>query len=133
MSFTVSTSPSEDATTIRTLATAHVLQVFNERDEEARTAAIQHTYTEGIIWYELDDLVVGQAALNKRAAELFGKRPDFGFQILGDIVVAQNLGMLKWTWGPPEAPDLMEGVDVILVEGGKVKALWTALTKRPAA
>jgi len=42
------------------------------------------------------------------------------------------MGTLKWWFGPPEKPDLVQGIDVIIVEGGKIKFLWTALEKVPA-
>jgi len=51
----------------------------------------------------------------------------------GAEIVTQNLGTLSWVFGPPGQPDLVKGTDFILVEGGKVKALWTALTKVPGS
>ena len=131
MSFTVSTSPSEDAQTIRNLLQANLLAVFNERDATARLAAIKTTYTDDIVWYEDDRVNVGHAVLDARAAELLAESPEFVFQPDGSEVVARNLGVLNWQFGPTGTPDLIKGTDVILVEGGKVKALWTAVTKVP--
>lgn len=133
MSFTVSSAPNEDPVTIRTLLHANLLSVFNERDETARRAAVQSTYAEDIVWYESDGNVIkGHDTLNKRAEELLAENPGFAFKPEGEMVVSQNLGILSWTFGPPGEPDLVKGTDVIIVQDGKVKALWTAVTKVPA-
>lgn len=133
MSFTVSSTPNEDPATIRALLHANLLSVFNERDEASRKAAVQSTYAEDIVWYESDiNVIVGHDTLNKRAEELLAESPGFAFKPEGEMIVSQNLGILSWMFGPPEEPDLAKGTDVIIVQDGKVKALWTAVTKSPA-
>lgn len=132
MSFTVSTTPQEDPAVVRALLDANLLSVFGERNDETRKAAVERTYTDGVTWYETDGAVlIGHDALDKRAAELLASSPSFVFAADGDKVVTQNLGVLSWMFGPPEAPDLVKGTDYIIVEGGKIKALWTAVTKAP--
>lgn len=133
MSFTISSVPNEDSTKIRALLHALLLLVFNERDETARKAAVQSTYAEDIVWYESDGAVMkGHDALNKRAEELLAESPGFVFKPEGEMIVSQNLGILSWMFGPLGEPDLVKGTDVIIVQDGKVKALWTAVTKAPA-
>ena len=132
MSFTVSITPQEDPAVVRALLETNLLSVFGERDDAARKAAIEQTYTGNVIWYETDGAVLnGHEALDKRAAELLASSPGFVFAVDGDKLVAQNLGALNWKFGPPEVPDLVKGTDFIIVEGGKIKALWTAITKFP--
>lgn len=132
MSFTVSSAPNEDPGKIRVLLNANLLSVFNERDETARKAAVQSTYAEDIVWYESNgNVITGRDTLNKRAEELLAESPGFAFKPEGEMIASQNLGILGWTFGPPEEPDLAKGTDVIIVEDGKVKALWTAVTKAP--
>lgn len=133
MSFTISTSPQEETSVVRALLDTNLLFVFGERDHATRKAAIERTYTEDVAWYETDGAVLtGHDALDKRAAELLASSPGFVFTADGDKIVAQNLGMLGWNFGPPEVPDLVKGTDFIIVEDGKIKALWTAITKVPA-
>jgi len=132
MSFTVSATPQEDPAVVRTLLDKNLLAVFGERDDPTRKAAIEETYTSNVVWYETDGAVLnGHDALDKKAAELLASSPGFIFSVDGDKIVTQNLGALGWKFGPPEAPDLVKGTDFIIVEGGKIKALWTAITKVP--
>jgi hypothetical protein len=66
-------------------------------------------------------------ALNARASELQTQSPGFKFCADGIMSVSQNMGILRWYYGPEDKPDIVRGTDVIIVEGGKVKALWTAI------
>ena len=133
MSFTVSSAPNEDPVRNRALLHANLISVFNERDETARKAAVQSTYWEDVVWCESDITVIkGLEALDKRAEELLAESPGFAFKPEGEMIVSQNLGILGWTFGPPAQPDLVKGTDVIIVQDGKMKALWTAVTKVPA-
>ncbi|KAK0752868.1 hypothetical protein B0T18DRAFT_395539 [Schizothecium vesticola] len=133
MSFTVSTAPHTDRSVVRALLDANLIAVFGERDDAKRKSAIERTYTENVTWYEQDGAVIsGHDALDKRAAELLASSPHFVFAADGDKIVTQNMGALAWRFGSPEAPDLVKGMDFIIVEGDKIQALWTAVTKVPA-
>ena len=131
MSLKISTAPSEEQSTIRALLSANLFAVFDERDASKRATAVQDTYAEDIIWYEPDGTFQGRAALNARASELQTQSPGFKFRADGIMSVSQNMGMLRWHYGPEDKPDMVEGTDVIIVEGGKVKALWTAIDNAP--
>jgi len=88
-----------------------------------RTTAVQDTYAEDIIWYESDNIIQGRAVLNARASEL---------QTQSIMSVSQNnIGVLRWYYGPEDKPDMVRGTDVIIVEGGKIKALWTSIDNAP--
>ena len=127
MSLKISTTPSEEESTIRALLSANLFRVFDERDASKRAAAVQDTYAGDIIWYEPDGIIQGRAALNARASELQTQSPGFKFRADGIMSVSQNIGVLRWYCGPEDKPDTVQGTDVIIVEGGKVKALWTSI------
>ncbi|KAI9774449.1 MAG: hypothetical protein M1839_001732 [Geoglossum umbratile] len=132
MSLKISTAPSEDEFTIRALLSVNLFNVFNERDESKRSATVQTAYADDIIWYESpDNIIQGRVALNDRASELQTKYPDFKFSTDGITSVSHNIGVLRWHYGPEDKPDLIGGTDVIIVEGGKIKALWTTLDSVP--
>lgn len=131
MSLKISTAPSEEASAVRALLYANLLKVFNERDASKRATAVQDTYAEDVIWYEPDAVIEGRAALNARAAELQAKSPGFNFSADGVMSVSQNVGVLRFCFGPDDKPDLVRGTDVMIVEGGKVKALWTCVDSAP--
>jgi hypothetical protein len=131
MSLKISTTPSEEESTIRALLSANLLGVFDERDAPKRATAVDDTYAEDIIWYEPDGVIQGRAALNARASELQTQSPGFKFRANGIMSVNQNMGVLRWYFGPEDKPDMIRGTDVIIVEGGKVKALWTTIDNAP--
>ena len=131
MSLKISITPSEEASTIRALLFANLLKVFDERDASKRAATVEDTYTEDVIWYEPDRVIQGRAALNARASELQTQFPGFNFRADGIMSVSQNVGVLRWHFGPEDKPDMLRGTDVMIVEGGKVKALWTTADKAP--
>src|SRR4051812_19337207 len=112
MSFTVSTAPQADPSVVRALLETNLISVFGERDDATRKSAVERTYTENVTWYEQDGTVLsGHDALDKRAAELLASSPNFVFAVDGDKIVTQNMGALAWKFGPPEAPDLVKGMD----------------------
>jgi SnoaL-like domain len=127
----ISTTPSEEESTIRALLSANLFSVFDEHDASKRATAVEDTYTEDIIWYEPDGVIQGRAALNARASEMQTQSPGFKFRADGIMSVSQNIGVLRWYFGPEDKPDMIRGTDVIIVEGGKVKALWTSIDNAP--
>jgi hypothetical protein len=131
MSLKISTTPSEEESTIRALLSANLFGVFDERDASKRATAVDDTYAEDIIWYEPNGVIQGRAALNARASELQTQSPGFKFRADGIMSVSQNIGVLRWYFGPEDKPDMIRGTDVIIVEGGKVKALWTTFDNAP--
>ncbi|KAK9366679.1 hypothetical protein V1509DRAFT_629284 [Lipomyces kononenkoae] len=131
MSLNISTNPSEDESTIRSLLPANLFSVFDERDASKRSTAVQKTYTEDLVWYESDNIIHGRAALNARASELHTQSPGFNFHADDIMSVSQNVGVLRWYYGPEDKPDMIRGTDVIIVEGGKIKALWTTIDNAP--
>ncbi|KAH8883239.1 hypothetical protein GQ53DRAFT_753126 [Thozetella sp. PMI_491] len=131
MSIAISSAPAEDPDTVRRLLTANLFDIFDQHDAAARSASIARIHHDDIVWYEPDRVLHGGEAMHKRAGELLAEAPDFRFSVDGEAIVTQNLGVLNWNFGPPTDPSLVKGTDIILVEGGKVKALWTAVTKTP--
>ena len=131
MSLTISTTPSEQESTIRALLSANLFGVFDERDASKRATAVHVTYAEDIVWYEPNDAIQGRAALDARASELQTQSPAFKFRADGVPSVSQNLGVLRWYFGPEDTPDLVRGTDVIIVKGGKIKALRTSVDNAP--
>jgi hypothetical protein len=131
MSVSITRSPAEDAETIRQLLVANLFQVFGERDETLRTKAVASTYHEGVLWHEPDRIINGLEELDRRAGEILAETPGFKFSTDGEAIISQNMGIQSWNFGPEADPALVKGTDVIVVEGGKIKVLWTAVTKTP--
>jgi hypothetical protein len=100
MSLNMSTSPSEQESTVRAMLFANLLGVFDERDPSKRATAVEDTYAEDVIWFEPDGVIHGRTALNARASELQTQSPGFHFSADGIMSVSQNVGVLRFCFGP---------------------------------
>ncbi len=102
MSLKISTTPSEDQSTIRALLSANLFSVFDERDRIPLNAPQQSkTHMPKILLSG-----TSRTAISSKVAQ-----------------VGQNIGVLRWHYGPEDKPDMVRGTDVIIVEGGKIRAL----------
>ena len=54
--------------------------------------------------------------------------PNFGFCTIQIRISSQQSALY---YGPEDKQDIVRGTDVIIVEGGKVKALWTSIDNAP--
>ncbi|KAH8805103.1 hypothetical protein F5884DRAFT_754677 [Xylogone sp. PMI_703] len=124
MSISVRTSSSESEDSIKTLLKTNLLSVFNERNDLIRRRVIEETYTDDVVWFETHTVNYGKVEMQKVATKLLEDSPGFQFNIKGKAQICQNMGSLEWTFGPAENPSLMQGLDVIIVQDGKIKVIW---------
>ena len=109
------------------LARRNLLDVFAERDPDKRAAAIEEVYAEQVTFSDPDEVVVGRQALGKKAQQLLDRAPGFVFSEAGPARVAGNLVILPWRLGPEGQPPVATGVDVSIVEDGRIAHLYTLL------
>jgi len=117
-----------DPARIRELLLENLFAVFNVRDPERRSEAIARNYTEDVNWTDPDGTTQGHQELNERAQELLDRTPGFVFNAAGPVHVSRDLGLLAFTYGLPEQPPAVTGVDVALVREGRIAELHTLLT-----
>ncbi|OJW02781.1 MAG: hypothetical protein BGO39_06030 [Chloroflexi bacterium 54-19] len=115
--------------TIINLMRANLLEVFNERDEARRLAAIARTYTEDVVFYDPEEVVTGHNALNEKARDLLEKATGFVFSPAGPAYANHNLGYLDWIFGPEGQPPVVSGIDIALIKDGRIATLYTILKK----
>jgi hypothetical protein len=106
---------------------ANLLEVFNERDEASRRAAIARTYTPDVVFSDPEEVVIGHEALNSKAERLLDEAPGFVFRPIGPILTSHDLGYLAWGFGPDGGDPVVRGLDIALVDGGLIKTLYTLL------
>jgi hypothetical protein len=76
---------------------------------------------------------VGRDALDKFAGDLRATHPHFVYTPRGEPQALHNAGRLAWGSGPRgEEPDYT-GLDVIIVSGDKIAALYVFLDSMPAS
>lgn len=103
----------------------NLLEVFNERDERKRLAVIQEIYTEQATFFEQEDSFQGFEQINKRVTEVLQTIPSEAlFQPVGSPTINHNLARLSWTLSPENGAVMATGMDVALLDGQRIKALY---------
>lgn len=109
-----STSPSEDESNTRELLIANSLDVFDECNVSLRRTKALETYTEDVTWFERIAVQRRRDTLNYQAGELQREAPGFSFKAKGEMAICQNMGTLKWWFGPADNPSLFNALVSLL-------------------
>jgi hypothetical protein len=116
-----------------TIATAPELldrmveEVFNESDPEKRSAAIGELFTEQMVFTDTHRSARGRDEFAATVTDLLAEGPGFVFTHTGPYRGVGELGMREWSLGPVGAQPVVAGLDVVLVEDGRIARLWTIL------
>jgi SnoaL-like domain len=117
---------------IHELLKRNLQEVFGEGDATRRRAAIEELYTNDCVLDAPPRVFVGRDALNKFAGDLRATHPHFAYTPRGEPQALHNAGRLAWGSGPyGEEPDYT-GLDVIIVRGDKIAALYVFLDSMPS-
>jgi hypothetical protein len=112
---------------IHELLSRNLQEVFGEGDAVRRRAAIAELYTEDCVLDAPPGVLAGREALDKFAGDLRATHPRFAYTPHGEPQALHNAGRLAWGSGPRgEKPDYT-GLDVIIVRGDKIAALYVFL------
>jgi hypothetical protein len=118
---------------IHELLNRNLQEVFGEGDAGRRRAAIEELYTDDCILDAPPGVFVGRDALDKFAGDLRATHPHFVYTPHGEPQALHNAGRLAWGSGPRgRAPDYT-GLDVIIVRGDKIAALYVFLDSMPSS
>ncbi|GAB3683593.1 nuclear transport factor 2 family protein [Angustibacter aerolatus] len=113
--------------TVDELMRATLLEVFGERDDARRRAAVERVYAPDVVFSDPDEVVTGHDALDAKAKRLLDDAPGFVFRAEGPALVNHELGHQSWAFGPPDGDPVVRGVDVALVADGRITRLYTML------
>ena len=120
-------------TALGQLMERNVLEVFGERDSERRKLVINELYAEDCTFsdFETDDRSVGREALNAKVEILLKGTPGFVFRLAGPAQVIQDLGRVRWHYGPKDAAPVVIGMDVAVFKHGRICSLYAFIDKAP--
>jgi hypothetical protein len=113
--------------TIETLMHANLLEVFGQRDRDARAAAIRATYAEDVEFFDPDEIIRGHADLDAKVQSLLDGAPGFVFSPAGPVLENHDMGYLAWNLGPEGAPPVVSGMDVCFIRDGLIAKVYTVL------
>ena len=118
---------------IHELLNRNLQEVFGEGDAGRRRAAIEELYADDCVLDAPPGVFVGRDALDKFAGDLRATHPRFVYTPHGEPQALHNAGRLAWGSGPPgQAPDYT-GLDVIIVRGDKIAALYVLIDSMPSS
>jgi SnoaL-like domain len=117
---------------IEMLLRRNLFDVFDQRDAAKRRAAIRELFFEDGIFSDPDARHVGHDAIDGAVAALHQRLPGYTFKEFGTPQTLQDSGRLAWAFGPPEDPERVTGLDIIVVRGDRIAALYAFLDKPPA-
>ena len=118
---------------IHELLNRNLQEVFGEGDAGRRRAAIEELYADDCVLDAPPGVFVGRDALDKFAGDLRATHPRFVYTPHGEPQALHNAGRLAWGSGPRgQAPDYT-GLDVIIVRGDKIAALYVFLDSMPSS
>jgi SnoaL-like domain len=118
---------------IRKLLSRNLQEVFGEGDAGRRREAIAELYTDDCIVDAPPGVFVGHDALDKFAGDLRATHPHFVYTPHGEPQALHNAGRLFWGSGPRGATPDYTGLDVIIVRGDKIAALYVFLDSMPSS
>jgi hypothetical protein len=122
----------DTSSTIETLLRRNLHEVFGEHDSSKRRAVIEKLYVEDAVFSDPHDRNVGREALDQAVVALHKLSPGHAFKEIGPAQTLTDAGRLAWAFGPAEDPQRITGLDVIVVRGDRIAALYTFLDE-PAA
>ena len=103
-------------------------EVLNERDAARRIVAVKSIYVREAEFFEPDERFQGHEAISARVGALQASfPPDFTFSPTSAPVRNHDLGRLTWRVGPAAGPPVTTGIDVVVFEQDKIRALYVFL------
>ena len=117
------TSQSLSQTEANALVTRH-LQIWNQLDDTKRNALLPQTYASDFEMVDRHFVVDNFTKLNGFVDELHRKSPGYVFTPAKPVVAHHNLIRLYWQCGPASNPKALTGMDLFVVENGKVQKLY---------
>jgi hypothetical protein len=115
-----------DASIVKNLMKQNLLGVFNERDAGRRRSAIGKLWDAKGIFIDPEGRYVGHAAINDAAEQLQNRFPNSVFSELADGDANSGVGRLPWSFGPPDDPRKITGIDVLAAsDDGRITSIYT--------
>lgn len=105
----------------------NLLEVFGERDDERRRAAMATVLSADVVFHDPEGAVRGRDEVEAKVAALLADAPGFVFRLTGPVRVSGDLGVLTWSFGPEDGTPVVTGTDIALVDDGLIVRLHTLL------
>jgi hypothetical protein len=112
------------AQTIENLLRENLYGVFGEHGTEKRRNNIARLWAEDGVFV---DPYEGHSGIDHAVAGLVAKFPNFVFTKRGELQAFNGVRKLDWGFGPAGEEVVIRGIDVLVMKGDKIGALYTFL------
>jgi hypothetical protein len=107
-----------------------VFATWIERDVAARRASIEAHFRPDVQFFDHDGAMAGHAALETFSDSLQRRFPAARFSLARPPEVLGDALRAYWTFGPPEKPAAVDGMDFAIFDGDKIKTLYAFVNVR---
>jgi len=111
--------------TVETLLRENIHGVFGEPDAEKRRHNIAGLWAEDGVFIDPESRYEGHAGIARAAEGVVKRFPTFVFTERADSQAYNGVGKLDWGFGPAGADAVLTGIDVLVMKGDKIGALYT--------
>ena len=112
---------------IENLLIRNLHEVFGERDPARRATAIEAIFDRDCLFSDPNGRHVGHRGVEDAVVALQAQFPDHVFSQIGGVDALTDSGRLAWAFGPPHESRRITGLDVAVVNAGRISALYTFL------
>lgn len=106
-----------------------LLGMWTQSDRTSRRTALEGLFRPDAHFQDADGEFVGCEALEGFSDSLQSRFPGARFTLTAATRVG-NAIRATWTFGPPERPDAVTGMDLLLIDGDSISQLY-AFVERP--
>jgi hypothetical protein len=118
------------SSSISTLLTRNLQDVFGENDPARRRAAIDEIFTEDSVFYDPKGGVYrGRDEIDRIAGAVKATHPDFRYEQIAEPEVVGNGGRVQWVSGRPGEAPAYAGTDFIVARDGRIAAIYLFFDK----
>jgi catechol 2,3-dioxygenase-like lactoylglutathione lyase family enzyme len=108
---------------VKTLVENH-LKLWNEQDDAQRKTILDAIYSPDVEMIDRHFIASGHAEVDSFIKALHSKDPDFRFSHIRPIETHHNIARLYWSVGNTTKPNAVTGMDLFVIENGKVQKLY---------
>jgi hypothetical protein len=119
--------------TAESLVRENIFDIFSEHDPEKRRAKIASLWADDGVFIVVNPpgRYEGHSGVEEAAAGFIAQFPTFTFTLRGEAQAYSGVGMIPWAFGPPGREPIITGIDVLVIKGDKIGAVYVFQDSQP--
>lgn len=109
-----------------------ILAMWTNPDRDERLGVIRSHLTTDIRLHDADGTFEGEGGLERFSASLRARVPGARFRVTAPPEIVGDGMRVMWTLGPDARPDAVSGMDFVLWDGTRARAIYAFVTRPPA-